>query len=107
MLTVLRLVHDVPISGHQGRDETLALARKRYYWPTLHIDVDSHVAQCHLRSTLGGGEGASPHSTISISRGALGYRFDILTSVTPEPPWLTIPIGMCSSPCEECGSRDT
>ncbi len=41
---VLRLVHDVPISGHPGRDKTLALARKRYYWPTLRIDVESHVA---------------------------------------------------------------
>ncbi len=49
--TVLRLVHDVPISGHPGRDETLALARKKYYWPTLRTDVESHVAVCHLRST--------------------------------------------------------
>ncbi len=29
--TVLRLVHDVPISGHPGRDKTLAIARKRYF----------------------------------------------------------------------------
>ncbi len=43
---VLRLVHDVPISGHPGRDKTLPIARKRYYWPTLRIDVESHVAQC-------------------------------------------------------------
>ncbi len=44
--TVLRLVHDVPISGHPGQDKTLAIARKRYYWPTLRIDVESHVARC-------------------------------------------------------------
>ncbi len=49
--TVLRLVHDVPISGHTGRDKAMALARKKYYWPTLSIDVESHFAQCHLRST--------------------------------------------------------
>ncbi len=42
--TVLRLVHDVPISGHLGRDKTLALAQKRYYWPTLRIDVELHAA---------------------------------------------------------------
>ncbi len=41
--TVLRFVHDVPISGHPGRDKTLAIARKRCYWPTLRIDVESHV----------------------------------------------------------------
>ncbi len=48
---VLKLVHDVPISGHPGRDKTLAIARKRYYWPTLRIDLESHVARCPLRST--------------------------------------------------------
>ncbi len=44
--TVLRLVHDVPISGHPGRDKTLVVARKRYYCLTLRIDVESHVARC-------------------------------------------------------------
>ncbi len=31
--TVLRLVHDVPISGHPGRDKTLAIARKGIIGP--------------------------------------------------------------------------
>ncbi len=48
---VLKLVHDVPISGHPGRYKTLAIARKKYYWPTLCIDAESHVAQYHLHST--------------------------------------------------------
>ncbi len=43
---LLRLVRDVPISGHPGRNNTLSLARKRYYWPTLRIDVKSYVAFC-------------------------------------------------------------
>ncbi len=44
--TVLRLFHDAPISGHPDRDKTFAIARKMYYWPTLHINVESHVARC-------------------------------------------------------------
>ncbi len=35
-----------PVPIEQGRDKTLALARKKYYWPTLRIDVEAHVAQC-------------------------------------------------------------
>ncbi len=55
---VLRLVNHVSISGHPGRDKTLAggdktlaIARKRYYWSTLRIDMESHAARCHLRPT--------------------------------------------------------
>ncbi len=44
--TVLRLVYDVSISCHPGWDKTLAVARKRYYWTTLPIDVELHVARC-------------------------------------------------------------
>ncbi len=93
--TRLKLVHDVPISGHPGWDKTLGSARKRYYWPKLRIDVVTCCAVCHLLSKQGGGEGASPRTTISIARGALGHRFDRLTSVTSEPTWFTIPIGIC------------
>ncbi len=35
ILVVLHLSHDTVFAGHQGRDKTLALARKKYYWPTL------------------------------------------------------------------------
>ncbi len=94
--TVLRLVHDVPISGHRGRDKTLAIARKIYYWPTLRIDVESHVARCiTCAEHRGVVKGPAPHATIPIVRSVLGCCFNRLTSVTPEPPWLTIPLGMC------------
>ncbi len=29
----------------RGREKTPAAARKRYYWPTLCVDVESHVVQ--------------------------------------------------------------
>ncbi len=70
--TVLRLVHDAPISGHPGRDKTLALARKRYYWPTLRIDVESHVARCII---------CAQH------KGVVKGPAPILQYPLPEAPW--------------------
>ncbi len=43
---VLKLLHDAPSSGHPGRDRTLAAARRKYYWPTLRIDIEKHVSCC-------------------------------------------------------------
>ena len=44
--TVLRLVHDTPQAGHPGRDKTLAMARLKYYWPKMRLDITTHVSQC-------------------------------------------------------------
>ncbi len=43
---VFQLFHDVPSSGHPGRDRTLAAARRNYYWPTMRIDIEKHVSCC-------------------------------------------------------------
>ncbi len=43
---VLMLVHDVPQAGHPGHDRTSAAARAKFYWPTMRIDIEKHVAQC-------------------------------------------------------------
>ncbi len=43
---VLSLIHDIPLAGQTGREKTLAAARRKYYWPTLRVDVESHVARC-------------------------------------------------------------
>ncbi len=43
---VLSLIHDFPLAGHPGKEKTLAAARRKYYWPTLRVDVESHVARC-------------------------------------------------------------
>ncbi len=34
------------IAGHPGRDRTLFMARAKYYWPTLRLDIEKHIAQC-------------------------------------------------------------
>ncbi len=44
--TVLKLLHDTPQAGHPGRDRTLSMARAKYYWPTMRLDIEKHIAQC-------------------------------------------------------------
>ena len=41
---ILESLHDS--SGHQGRDRTLALVRKRVFWPGMSKDVGSYCASC-------------------------------------------------------------
>ncbi len=43
---VLQLIHDAPQSGHPGRDKSLTVARQRYYWPKMRIDIINHVTHC-------------------------------------------------------------
>ncbi len=43
---VLQLLHDTPQAGHPGRDKTLAAARAKYYWPTMRVDIEKHIAKC-------------------------------------------------------------
>ncbi len=87
--TVLRLVHDVPISGHPGRNKTLALARKRCYWPTLRTDVESHVARC---------------ITCAQHKGVVKGPAPILQYPLPEAPWDVVSIDLPQLPRSHHGS---
>ncbi len=44
--TVLKLLHDTPSAGHPSRDRTLFMARAKYYWPTMRLDIERHIARC-------------------------------------------------------------
>ncbi len=44
--TVLNLLHDIPEAGRLGRVRTLSMARAKYYWPTMRLDIEKHIAQC-------------------------------------------------------------
>ncbi len=43
---VLQIIHDAPQAGHSGSDKSLTMARQRYYWPKMRIDINNNVAQC-------------------------------------------------------------
>jgi hypothetical protein len=43
---VLRECHDMPYSGHPGRDKTLQLVQHMFWWPSLTTDVTHYVKTC-------------------------------------------------------------
>ncbi len=44
--TVLKLLDDISQAGHPGRDRTLSMARSKYYWPTMNLDIERHIVLC-------------------------------------------------------------
>jgi hypothetical protein len=43
---LLRVYHDSPMAGHPGRQRTLELLSRAYYWPGIQADVYLHVDGC-------------------------------------------------------------
>ena len=43
---LLRMHHDDPLAGHFGRDRTLALLSRKYWWPELTKDVEKYCQTC-------------------------------------------------------------
>ncbi|CEL62189.1 Retrotransposable element Tf2 155 kDa protein type 1 OS=Schizosaccharomyces pombe (strain 972 / ATCC 24843) GN=Tf2-1 PE=4 SV=1 [Rhizoctonia solani AG-1 IB] len=43
---LLRIYHDSPMAGHPGRQRTLELLSRAYYWPGIRADVYLHVDGC-------------------------------------------------------------
>lgn len=86
--TVLQLVHDAPQSGHPGRDKTLAMARAKYYWPKMRLDIVAHVSQCLSCASTKGNTSTAP----------------ILEYPTPVCPFDTVAIDLLSLPRSRQGS---
>ncbi|QRW23889.1 Retrotransposable element Tf2 protein [Rhizoctonia solani] len=43
---LLRIFHDSPLAGHPGRQRTLELILRNYYWPGIRADTYWHVDSC-------------------------------------------------------------
>ncbi|KAF8749312.1 hypothetical protein RHS01_10171 [Rhizoctonia solani] len=43
---LLRVFHDSPLAGHPGRQRTLELISRNYYWPGIRADTYWHVDSC-------------------------------------------------------------
>ena len=38
--------HDLPYAGHLGRDRTLELIQRHFFWPKMRADVEESVSSC-------------------------------------------------------------
>ncbi|QRW25691.1 Retrotransposable element Tf2 protein [Rhizoctonia solani] len=45
---LLRIFHDSPLAGHPGRQWTLELVLRNYYWPGIRADTYWHVDSCKI-----------------------------------------------------------
>jgi hypothetical protein len=41
--SILQLYHDHLTTGHPGRDETLQMVTKRYWWPNIRTEIKEYV----------------------------------------------------------------
>ena len=46
--TVLQVAHDIPMSGHLGKEKTAQSVLQRFYWPTLYRDVAEYCRTCEV-----------------------------------------------------------
>ncbi len=87
---VLRMVHDAVIAGHPGKERTLTAARARYFWPTMRLDIDEHVAKCvKCAQYKGTSSGPAP----------------ILEYPPPTRPWDVVSIDLLQLPQSTQGSK--
>jgi hypothetical protein len=46
--TIFRIFHSSPTAGHPGRDATLELIKRDYYWPNLRSDIEEWIKNCDI-----------------------------------------------------------
>ncbi|KAK3558208.1 hypothetical protein QTP86_013998 [Hemibagrus guttatus] len=49
-LQVMQWVHEAPSSGHPGIRRSTQLVHRRFWWPSLALDVEGHVQACATRA---------------------------------------------------------
>ena len=50
---VLKLAHDIPMSGHLGVNKTLDRIQNHFYWPGIRSDVSNYCKSCHTCQLVG------------------------------------------------------
>ena len=43
---ILHECHDVPTSGHLGKDKTIEQVKRRFYWPRMDVEIQKYVTSC-------------------------------------------------------------
>ncbi len=87
---VLRMVHDAVIAGRPGKERTLTAARAQYFWPTMRLDIDEHVAKC---------------VKFAQYKGTFSGLASVLEYPPPNRPWDVVPIDFLQLPISAQGSK--
>jgi hypothetical protein len=45
---IIQHQHNAPLAGHGGRNRTLELIARTYWWPTMRKDIEAYVSTCDL-----------------------------------------------------------
>ena len=88
--TILKLIHDEVVAGHPGKERTLAAARRKYFWPTMRIDIDEYVSGC---------------IKCAQNKGTVPKPAPILEYPPPERPWDVVSIDLLQLPTSRQGSQ--
>ena len=48
---VLNFLHDAPLAGHRDFEKTYDAVKSKFFWLSIHKDVKSYCATCHLCQT--------------------------------------------------------
>ena len=46
--TVLEMAHEIPISGHQGKEKTRQRVLRRFFWPSVYKNIEDYCRSCRI-----------------------------------------------------------
>lgn len=85
----VKLVSELHGEGHVGRDRTIDLVQRRFFWPSLRHDVTQHVQRCRICQQSKG-----------TTTDARLYR----PLLVPSFPWAAVSMDfILGLPCTQCG----
>ncbi len=87
--TILHLIHDDVLAGHPGKERTLIAARKKFFWPTMEVDINDHVSKC---------------AQCAQHKGTVPKPAPILQYPPPAGPWDVVAIDLLQLPASNQGS---